>query len=439
MVDDARLSREHARFTWVAGGLIVDDLGSRNGTWVAGERITSIHLSIGAEVRLGRTLVRVCATSALERAGQPASAAGASAAACGASGEREGSVRRAGAPSRAPSEEGSSAHRSELIAGPKMRELLGLVDRVAPSRVPVLLHGETGTGKERLARRLHEASLQKAGALVCVNCGAIPEHLVESTLFGHERGAFTGAVQQRKGVFEEADGGTVFLDEIGELPHSIQVALLRVLETGSFCRVGGAREVRTSVRIIAATHRDLKALVGSGGFRADLFYRLNTVTLKVPPLRERPEDITPLALHFLKEANEANGRAVRGIAPQALAALERHTWPGNVRELRNAIEHAVVVTRSEKIEAADLPRNVGSQAHEPAESAPDDRTTAPPGDEDLRAQMQRYEAQLIVEALRASGGRRAAAASRLGIPLRTLAHRIKALGIQEASNDDAIE
>jgi DNA-binding NtrC family response regulator len=242
-------------------------------------------------------------------------------------------------------------------------------------------------------------------------------------------------------VFEEADGGTLFLDEIGELGPAAQAALLRVLETGTFPRVGSAREIRVDVRVVAATHRDLWAMAREGRFREDLCYRLDAVTLDVPPLRERPDDIAPLAQHFLRLANAADGRAVSGIADDALAALARYSWPGNVRELRNAIDRAVVVTRSARIELADLPPAVRCGAGRLPSPAP---TTLPlprgagagkRSGESLRAAMRRYEAEKIVEALREAGGRRKVAAQRLGMPVRSLSHKIKTLGIRDVDDD----
>ena len=314
-----------------------------------------------------------------------------------------------------------------ILAGAAMRELLETVARVATSRIPVILHGETGTGKEVLAHRIHHGGPRRTRRMVRVNCGAIPESLVESTLFGHERGAFTGAQQQQKGVFEEADGGTVFLDEIGELPLSAQAALLRVLETGSFARVGSAREMAVDVRIIAATHRDLEAMVAEKSFREDLYYRLNTMTIAIPPLRDRRDEIEPLARRFLRQANEANGRNIQGIEP------------GNVRELKNAIERAVVVARSALLGPEDLPARllVAGQAAVSALPAVAPQKPAPVIEEDdspdkLRVRVQQYEAQMITAALEAAGWSRPAAAERLGMPLRTLRHKIKVLGIKKA-------
>jgi len=376
-------------------------------------------------------------------------------------------------PSVPPAPEGEEA----IIAGPVMRELLETVSRLASSRIPVILQGETGVGKEVLARLIHESGPRKERPMVCVNCGAIPPQLVESTLFGHERGAFTGATQQQKGVFEEADGGTVFLDEIGELPLAAQAALLRVLETKRLTRVGSTRELATDVRIIAATHRDLDAMCLEGSFRDDLYYRMNTMMLTIPPLRDRTDEIEPLALRFLRQANEANHGRVRAIDRRALSRLKDYAWPGNVRELRNAIERAVVIARTETIQEHDLPARVrasdwpSSRRRSPVAmplSQPDPQETterlgaapsvrrssrftpvydprssslrsrAEPllptpaeGISDLKLKLQRYESQLILDALRATRWNQTEAARTLGMPLRTLVHKIKVLDIKK--------
>jgi DNA-binding NtrC family response regulator len=318
-----------------------------------------------------------------------------------------------------------------------MISVFNTVTRLARSPIPVLLLGETGTGKEVVARAIHERSPRRARPMVCVNCGAIPAQLVESTLFGHERGAFTGASQQQRGIFEAADGGTVLLDEIGELPPAAQAALLRVLETRRVVRVGSSREIEVDVRVVAATHRDLEAMCASGGFRLDLLYRLNAMTLTIPPLRARPEEIKPLTLRFLHQANEANGLALRGVEPAALALLQRYPWPGNVRELRNAIERAAILAEGERVAEQDLPERVrGTHVAEPGA----DREAMSEGEEpapalaegaDIRARLLRYEAKLIVEALRDTQWNQTEAAHALGMPLRTLVHKIKTLGIRK--------
>ncbi len=377
------------------------------------------------------------------------------------------------APARRPSVAPGPEDDEAIVAGPVMRDLLETVRRLAASRIPVILQGETGVGKEVLARLIHESGPRKDRPMVCVNCGAIPPSLVESTLFGHERGAFTGATQQQKGVFEEADGGSVFLDEIGELPLAAQAALLRVLETKKITRVGSTREITTDVRIIAATHRDLEAMCLEGTFREDLYYRMNTMVLTIPPLRDRTDEIELLSLRFLRQANESSHGRVRAIDPRALARLKDYSWPGNVRELRNAIERAVVIARTETIQEHDLPARVrsadgpASRRRPPvaqfdpeetterlgaAESArrssrstpvydkPASRPSSPPvaviptpSDDfgDLKLKLQRYEAQLILDALRSTRWNQTEAARALGMPLRTLVHKIKAFDIKK--------
>jgi len=329
--------------------------------------------------------------------------------------------------------EGERASGPDAVVGSYMRGLRGDIERIASSRIPVILYGETGTGKEVLARLVHEAGPRGARRMVRVNCGAIPKDLVESTLFGHERGAFTGALQQHKGVFEEADGGTVFLDEIGELPLAAQAALLRVLETGSFSRVGAVAEMSVDVRVVAATHRDLEAMAAAGTFRADLYYRLGGVTIEIAPLRARMEDVEPLALRFLRQANEANGRSVHGIAANALAALHAYAWPGNVRELRNAIERAVVVTRGALIEASDLPVRVHKATDPPITMAPPQTITAPPRPSDgpVRDSVRDYETSKLREVLVATRWNRSEAARQLAMPVRTLSYRMKVLGLKK--------
>jgi Nif-specific regulatory protein len=240
----------------------------------------------------------------------------------------------------------------------KLRELQRQIAKVAPSNSNVLILGESGTGKELIARALHRSSLRAAGPFVAINCAALTESLLESELFGHERGAFTGAIMQKKGKLEVADGGTVFLDEIGELSMLLQAKLLRVLQEREMERVGGTRTIQLNIRLLAATNRDLEQAVQKGDFRRDLFYRLNVVSLKAPALRERPEDTLPLAEHFAKKYAAECGRKIIGLAPQARAYLQSYSWPGNVRELENAIERAVVLGSAETVLAEDLPEHI---------------------------------------------------------------------------------
>ncbi|MCC7538575.1 MAG: sigma-54-dependent Fis family transcriptional regulator, partial [Deltaproteobacteria bacterium] len=288
-------------------------------------------------------------------------------------------------------------------------------------------------------------------ALRTINCAAIPATLIESVLFGHEKGAFTGADRRSEGVFEQASGGTVFLDEIGELAPAAQAALLRVLETKRISRVGSSQEIEVDVRIVAATHRDLEAMCQEGKFRLDLLYRLNTMTLVVPPLRERHEEIEPLARQFLAAANRANDCHVKSIQPDALAALQRHSWPGNVRELRNVIERAVVIAHDDVLTVEDLPERIRSAASSPSAvshlpsataqpasgSAPPQLapTVAPPPIDDpsvdFKDKIRQYEKDLILDALRRTEWNQTEAAKLLKMPLRTLVHKIGVFNIRK--------
>ena len=327
-----------------------------------------------------------------------------------------------------------------VVQNLRMCELFRTAKRLSSSTIPVLILGETGTGKELVARAVHEDGPRRQQPLICINCAAMPDSLVESTLFGHEKGVFTGADRRRKGLFEEADGGTVFLDEVGELPASAQASLLRVLETGCFCRVGSATEIEVDVRVVAATNRDLHEMSQRGAFREDLLYRINTMTLEVPPLRERADELEPLAKHFVKLANEANERQIRAIHIDVIERLARHTWPGNVRELRNTIERAVVIAGNDVITVADLPRPIRGEAERPPPLLqthdsllavdPDGAQEYVAVELDLRAEVERFERQLITETLRRADWSRRVAAERLCIPRRTLAHKIAKYGIE---------
>ena len=305
-----------------------------------------------------------------------------------------------------------------------MRDLYRTAARAARGSIPVLLLAETGAGKEVLARFLHDSSPRRNGPMVSVNCGAIPESLVESTLFGHEKGAFTGATGQHRGVFESAADGTVFLDEIGELPLAAQAALLRVLEDKTITRVGSTKPIPIDVRIIAATHKQLPAMVTEGRFRQDLLYRLNAMTLVIPPLRERREEIPSLAARFLRRANEVNGTKLSGIAPEAMSLLLAHAWPGNVRELKNVVERAAVITESTEIGVEDLPLSLSESAPPPS-TATGVASDPAPEVEDFRTKMDRLEAEILLDALRVCDWNQTKAAKRLSMPLRTLVHKIK--------------
>jgi two-component system response regulator AtoC len=308
-----------------------------------------------------------------------------------------------------------------------------LARRFARSRLPILIIGETGTGKEVLANRIHHWSPRASGPLRAINCGALPENLIEAILFGHEKGAFTGAVQSSPGVFEHADGGTLFLDEIGELRLAAQVALLRVLETRRIQPIGGSSEREIDVRIIAATHQDLERHVAEGRFRSDLLYRLNAVTLRIPPLRERTEEIPELVQYFLT-SEEIPEDAPRLISSSALERLFAYPWPGNLRELRNVVEHAAVAAAGSTIEIHDLPEAFHHHPKRLTLTAGPEILVAVPAAEpislrpsaaSMRERLAAYELALIRAALRQTAGHKAKAARLLNMPIRTLMKRLK--------------
>jgi len=301
-----------------------------------------------------------------------------------------------------------------VIASPVMHKFMGMVDRVAGHTETVLITGETGTGKELVARTIHESSYRCKNALVDINCAALPEHLVESELFGYEKGAFSGADSSKPGLFELADKSTIFLDEIGELQPQIQVKLLRVLDGAPYYRLGGHRKITVDVRVVAATNQDLELAVKEGRFRKDLFHRLSQFQLRVPPLRERPEDISALARHFLKlKASD------RSFSPDALAALQAHAWPGNIRELRNTIAKFAMAADNSQITADD----VAAELRQERGAATAVRPVLPQGN------LENMEEQMIIRALEQTGGHRSQAAERLGISRRTLSRKLREYGI----------
>ena len=295
-----------------------------------------------------------------------------------------------------------------------MRKLADVMERVAPSAASVLITGESGSGKDFVAQTLHDLSGRSRAPFVAVNCPAIPEALLESELFGHERGAFTGALAERAGLFEHAAGGTLFLDEITEMTPGLQAKLLRVLETRRFRRVGGREEKLADLRIVAATNREPEQAVREGRLREDLFYRLNVFHLHVPPLRERREDIAPLTARFIAAYADQNQKSVEGVSNEAMAALERYDWPGNVRELRNAVERAVVLTRGPAIEHADLPQRVARPV-----------VVIERGRSGRVEPLETLERRAILGALDAFANNKTQAARALGISLKTLHNKLK--------------
>ncbi len=320
-----------------------------------------------------------------------------------------------------------------------MERLFDQIRIVAPTRSTVLITGESGTGKELVANALHKASPRRDERFLAINCGAIPMDILESELFGHERGSFTGAVARKIGKFELAHKGTLFLDEISELVPELQVKLLRVLEERQIMRVGGSEVLDVDFRLVAATNRDLEAEVSEGRFRQDLYYRLKVVTLKIPPLRERPEDVPLLAEHFLADFAQDHGKPVARLSKDALAALCSYSWPGNVRELRNVLESSVIFHRGESIEASDLASEVLAPAAARLVVA---ESPVQPPDGEVRT-MAEIERRAIEETLERTGGHRAEAARLLGIGLRTLQRKLKeyrqggAGELDEAEEDEA--
>ena len=298
-----------------------------------------------------------------------------------------------------------------ITSSPKMEEVLRLVDRVAPTDSSVLVLGESGTGKELVARAIHDRSPRARQAFVPIHCGALAREVLESELFGHEKGAFTGAVATKPGLIELADGGTLFLDEIGEMEPESQVKLLRVLESHAFFRVGGTRRRTVDMRLVAATNRDLAEALKTGGFRQDLFYRINTITITLPPLRDRREDVRRLVEHFL-EQNATYGR--KRVSDAAMETLEGYRWPGNVRELQHAVQRAVILSPGDVIQPADLPDEIRG----------DRAAGASPG-----GSLEEMERQHIITTLRHVGGHRAKAATVLGIDPKTLYRKIQEYGI----------
>ena len=361
-LSDRAVSQYHCRIEPSSRGVSIRDLGSTNGTWVDGLRIRRHELRPGAVVRIGRSELRVVNRGSADK----------------------------------PSSE-------VVVESSPMLSVMGEVDRLAGLPWPVLIRGETGVGKEHVARALHDRGSRRGGPFVPLNGGGLPRELIESELFGHERGAFTGAVQAHRGAFEQAHGGTLFLDEVAELPSDLQTRLLRVLETWHVRRVGSETARRVDVRLVCATHTDLRLLVREGRFRPDLYYRIHRLVVEVPPLRARPADIAPLARHFVLQMQPDVGE--RRLEAQALARLQAYPWPGNVRELRNVLELAAVGCDGALIDLPAVERALG-RVSEPC--------VVPVSGDSLRETLEQY------------GGNMSAAARALGIPRSTLRDRLKA-------------
>ncbi|MGV3625656.1 MAG: sigma 54-interacting transcriptional regulator [Archangium sp.] len=380
-----KVTRHHNRFT-------VSDQRSTNGTWLHNVRIFEADVPFYTTLRVG-----------------------------------EGELIIEPALSKVTAPEATGTY-GLIGVDQSVKSLIELIDRVAPSTAAVAIFGESGTGKELVARAIHSQSNRAANTFIPVNCAAISKELIESELFGHEKGSFTGATNARKGAFEEADGGTIFLDEIGELPMDLQAKLLRALESGEIKRVGAPRPTTVDTRVVAATNRDLLAMAREGKFREDLYYRLCVIPLSLPPLRSRPGDIRLLAEHFVRTYAPRNQRVV--LLPNAIAALETHPWPGNIRELRNVIHRALLLRRGPNIDASDLKFDAvpdrpmmgssGGLEHQPGMS--------------LEAQLQRAERLIVESAIKRLQGNKEAAARELAVSRSTLFKRLKEWGL--TSNDE---
>ncbi len=320
---------------------------------------------------------------------------------------------------------------------PAIRELLALIEKVGPTKTNILIVGESGTGKELVAQMIHEMGILKLKPFVAINCGAIPENLLESELFGHKRGSFTGAIMDKIGLFEMASGGTLFLDEVGDLPMSMQVKILRAIQDRVIRRVGGLENIKIDVRIIAATNKNLEAGIIEGSFREDLYYRLNVIQIRTPPLRNRHEDIVLLAEYFLNHFKIKFGKNIAGFQPAVLEALIKYSWPGNVRELENVIERAITLESGKKISLTSLPQSILS-----SESILEKKDIAPPVSNEIRIAVPNFskgplkldeilggiEQIFVRAAIKQVGGVKKSAADLLTITFRSLRYRVKKMG-----------
>ena len=400
VIEDDSLSREHARLSF-EGDVTICDLGSKNGTVVAGQRLAPrapATIALGTPIEVGGVMIVL---------------------------QRALPVTDGLAPT--PSPRKSTRTHSAVIADPAMRHLYALLDVVAPSPLSVLILGETGVGKEVYADALHARSSRARGPFVPVHCAALPETLLEAELFGYEKGAFTGATSRKPGIFESAEGGTVFLDEIGEVPLATQARLLRVLETGEVMRLGSVRPITVDVRFVSATHRDLRALIAAQRFRADLYFRLDGMSIHLPPLRSRRSDIRALAEMFIEKSAKASKRKIPELTATAMARLEAYDWPGNVRELRNVLDRAVLLSAGASIDEEHLavadPEAFGARAqkHDPAPQAD--------AEDELKSRLRDLEKQRIEDALAKHAGNQSQAAKVLGISRFTLMNKLEAFGM----------
>jgi two-component system response regulator HydG len=416
---DPSVSRLHARIFRVGRQYFLADMGSRNGTHVDGKPVTQAPLAGGRSFRVGPYQIRFFQDVVAPGTGEEPTA-------IAAPGDAPVALPSPGLPppARVPSTSPEDAPFGLVGRSAETRKLVGTIRRVAPSDVPVLIEGETGSGKELVARGIHDASDRRDRPFVVVNCGAISPELVESELFGHEKGAFTGATAQRKGAFELAHNGTIFLDEIGELPFALQPKLLRALEQKEIKRVGGNETLQADVRILAATHRKLREEIARKTFREDLYFRIGAITISVPPLRDRREDVPAIARHFLEGMERRAGRPLPRLSCGALDALTSYHWPGNVRELRNAVQRAVVMGEGPELSASDF-----SFLRPDAPGASDAAETAG------LSRWEQAERTNILSELARQGGNKTRTARELGIAKSTLFEKLKKYGIRGKESD----
>jgi transcriptional regulator with PAS, ATPase and Fis domain len=406
-INDVALSRRHCQLECGPQQTLLTDLDSRNGTLVNGVPIRSRPLADGDQIRIGDSILLFVAGSVKEPEAPLLGSTAAGPLIVG-----EGPI----AQMRFTSDR--TIEHDLIGESEPMREVYRRIGRAAPTDSTMLIHGESGTGKELVARAVHANSARSAGPFVAINCAAVPEGLIESELFGHERGAFTGALAQKRGRIEAATGGTLFLDEIGELPSPLQAKLLRVLQERHVDRLGGTKPVAVDIRVVAASNRDLAAAVKDGAFRSDLYYRLNVVSIAVPPLRARPGDVPLLISYLVRKHASRCKRRIRGLTREARTCLTNYQWPGNVRELENAVERAVVMSEGEWIEVSDLPE----QLLEAAGGA---------GDEGYHARVNHAKRETIRTALEHAGGNVAQAARALQLQPTYLHRLINNLGLRQ--------
>ena len=389
-IDDSFVSGRHVKIARRDGRFAVSDQRSTNGTWVGNARIYEAEVPLFTTLRVGQHELVL---------------------------EPQGSGQKR-----------EEAYQGIIGSDPSVRTLADLIERVAPSSAAVAIFGESGTGKELVAKAVHDRSTRKDKPFIPVNCAAISKELIESELFGHEKGAFTNAMNARKGAFEEADGGTLFLDEIGELPLDLQAKLLRALESGEIKRVGASRPIMVDVRIVAATNRDLLQAAKTGAFREDLYYRLNVVPLHIPPLRARRRDVPALANHFLSIFGPRNQQVL--LTASAMEKLENHSWPGNIRELRNAIHRALLLRRGPNIDGSDI--TFDDTAVKQSANGPDLLAFTP--GQSLETMLGRIERQIVVSALAHFDNNRERVAKELSVSRSTLFKKLKEWGLTNAED-----